>query len=121
VIADRLLSVLGCLFGAAGIVLMALAAHGRWTEINYAAVMVLAHAPVLLGVAMAIRLELLRAVLARPAAFVLALAVALFSADVALHAITGDHLFPMAAPIGGTVSIIAWLMLAVSALMAKGK
>jgi uncharacterized membrane protein YgdD (TMEM256/DUF423 family) len=110
VIADRLLSVLGCLFGAAGIVLMALAAHGRWPEINYAAVMVLA---------MAIRLELLRAVLARPAAFVLALAVALFSADVALHAITGDRLFSMAAPIGGTVSIIAWLMLAVSAAMAR--
>ena len=48
-IADRILAVLGCLFGAAGIVLMALAAHGRWPEINYAAVMVLAHAPVLLG------------------------------------------------------------------------
>jgi uncharacterized membrane protein YgdD (TMEM256/DUF423 family) len=118
-IADRVLTVLGCLFGAAGIVLMALAAHGKWPEINYAAVMVLAHAPVLIGVAVAVRLSLLRGFLARPAAFVLAAAVALFSADVALHAVTEGHLFPMAAPTGGTVSIFAWLMLAVSAMMAK--
>jgi uncharacterized membrane protein YgdD (TMEM256/DUF423 family) len=118
-IADRILAVLGCLFGAAGIVLMALAAHGRWPEINYAAVMVLAHAPVLLGIAAAIRLGLLRGFVARLAAFVLAAAVALFSADVALHAITEGHLFPMAAPTGGTVSILAWLMLAVSAAMAR--
>ncbi len=119
--ADRILTVLGCLFGAAGIVLMALSAHGRWPEINYAAVMVLAHAPVLLGIPVALRLGLLYGFLARPAAFVLAAAVALFSADVALHAITHGHLFPMAAPTGGTVSIAAWLMLAVSAVMAKGE
>lgn len=118
-IADRLLTLIGCLFGAAGIVLMALAAHGRWPEINYAAVMVLAHAPVLLGIAVAIRLGLLRDLVARPAAFVLAAAVALFSGDVALHAVTEGHLFPMAAPTGGTVSILAWLMLAVSAAMAR--
>ncbi|CAM5772792.1 membrane protein [Labrys miyagiensis] len=118
-IADRLLTLIGCLFGAAGIVLMALAAHGRWPEINYAAVMVLAHAPVLLGIAVAIRLGLLRDLVARPAAFVLAAAVALFSGDVALHAVTEGHLFPMAAPTGGTVSILAWLMLALSAAMAR--
>ena len=49
----------------------------------------------------------------------LAAAVALFSADVTLHAMTQTHLFPMAAPIGGTTSIIAWLLLAVSAVVAR--
>jgi uncharacterized membrane protein YgdD (TMEM256/DUF423 family) len=117
--ADRILCVLGCLFGAAGIGLMALAAHGRWPEINYAAVMMLAHAPALLGVALAIRLGLLLPWLARPAGLLLSAAVALFSADVALHALTDGHLFPMAAPTGGTGSIIAWLVLAVSAAGAR--
>ncbi|MDQ0392405.1 DUF423 domain-containing protein [Labrys monachus] len=116
--ADKVLATLACLFGAAGIGLMALAAHGRWPSIDYSATMTLAHAPVLLAVAIALRSGLLRPLVARPAAFVLAAAVALFSADVTLHAITGASLFPMAAPIGGTVSIVAWLMLAVSALMA---
>jgi uncharacterized membrane protein YgdD (TMEM256/DUF423 family) len=115
--ADRVLAVLGCLFGAAGIAQLALAAHGKWPEIIYSAT--LAHAPALISVAAAIRLGLLRSVIARPAAFLLAAAVALFSADVTLHAMTQTHLLPMAAPIGGTTSIIAWLLLAVSAVVAR--
>lgn len=118
-IADRVLMVLGCLFGAAGIGLMALAAHGKWPDINYAAIMVLAHAPALIAIAVAISSGLLRAMLARSAAFLLAAAVALFSADVALNAMTGQRLFPMAAPIGGTGSMAAWLLVGVSALVAK--
>ncbi|WP_448954105.1 DUF423 domain-containing protein [Labrys neptuniae] len=118
-IADRILVVLGSLFGAAGIGLMALAAHGKWPSIDYAAIMVLAHAPALIGIVAAIRLNLLAAILARPAAFLLAAAVALFSADVVLNAMTGARLFPMAAPIGGTGSMVAWLLVGVSGLMAK--
>jgi uncharacterized membrane protein YgdD (TMEM256/DUF423 family) len=117
--AGRILMALGCLFGAAGIVLMALAAHGKWPSIDYSATMTLCHAPVLIAIAVAVRLGLLRSFVALPAAFVLAAAVALFSADVTMHALTGTSLFPMAAPIGGTVSILAWLMLAVSALLAR--
>ena len=117
--ADRVLAVLGCLFGAAGIAQLALAAHGKWPEIIYSATMTLAHAPALIGVAVAIRLRVLRSVIARPAAFLLAAAVALFSADVTLHAMTETHFLPMAAPIGGTTSIIAWLLLAASAVVAR--
>jgi len=117
-ITDRLLATLGGLFGAAGIMLMALAAHGKWPSIDYSATMTLAHAPALLAIVAGIRSGLLRSFVARPAALVLALAVALFSADVTLHALEGVSLFPMAAPIGGTVSILAWLALALSALMA---
>ncbi|MDZ5454683.1 DUF423 domain-containing protein [Labrys sedimenti] len=118
-IADRILTTLGCLFGAVGIGLMALAAHGKWPDINYAAIMVLAHAPALIAIVAAVRAGLLHALLARPAAFLLAAAVALFSADVALNAMTGQRLFPMAAPIGGTGSMLAWLLVGVSALVAK--
>jgi uncharacterized membrane protein YgdD (TMEM256/DUF423 family) len=41
---------------------------------------------------------------------------ALFSRDVALRAFAGHRLFPMAAPTGGTIMIVAWLVLAVAAI-----
>jgi uncharacterized membrane protein YgdD (TMEM256/DUF423 family) len=42
----------------------------------------------------------------------------LFSGDIALRAFAGHRLFPMAAPIGGTVLIAAWLALAAAAIAA---
>jgi uncharacterized membrane protein YgdD (TMEM256/DUF423 family) len=39
----------------------------------------------------------------------------LFSGDVSLRAFAGHRLFPMAAPSGGTILILSWLALAVSA------
>jgi uncharacterized membrane protein YgdD (TMEM256/DUF423 family) len=119
VIANRVMTTLGCLLGACGIALMALAAHGQWPTITYSAIMTLVHAPVLIAIAVSIRLGLLYAYVARPAGFLLAAAVALFSGEVSYFALTGAHLFPMAAPIGGTAAILAWLLLAVSAAMAR--
>src|SRR5262249_39668466 len=43
---------------------------------------------------------------------------ALFAGDVALRAFVGYRLFPMAAPTGGVVLILAWLALAVAAILA---
>jgi uncharacterized membrane protein YgdD (TMEM256/DUF423 family) len=45
----------------------------------------------------------------------------LFSADVALRAFAGHRLFPMAAPTGGTILILAWLVLAVAAIGAVAR
>jgi uncharacterized membrane protein YgdD (TMEM256/DUF423 family) len=42
----------------------------------------------------------------------------LFSGDIALRTFTGHRLFPMAAPTGGTILIVAWLGLAVAAITA---
>jgi uncharacterized membrane protein YgdD (TMEM256/DUF423 family) len=42
----------------------------------------------------------------------------LFSGDVALRAFTGQRLFALAAPSGGIILIIAWLMLAATAIAA---
>jgi uncharacterized membrane protein YgdD (TMEM256/DUF423 family) len=40
--------------------------------------------------------------------------VSLFSGDIALRTFTGNRLFPMAAPTGGTTMIIGWLIVAVA-------
>ena len=38
---------------------------------------------------------------------------ALFSAELAMRAFTGDRLFPYAAPIGGSTMMLSWLALAI--------
>jgi uncharacterized membrane protein YgdD (TMEM256/DUF423 family) len=43
---------------------------------------------------------------------------ALFAGDIALRAFVGYPLFPMAAPTGGVALILAWLALAVAAILA---
>jgi len=43
---------------------------------------------------------------------------ALFAGDIALRAFVGYPPFPMAAPTGGVVLILAWLALAVAAILA---
>ena len=44
-----------------------------------------------------------------------AIGATLFSGDVSLRAFSGHRLFPMAAPTGGTLLILAWLCLAIAA------
>ena len=39
-------------------------------------------------------------------------AVALFAGDIALHTLAGSHIFPYAAPIGGSSLILSWLAVA---------
>jgi uncharacterized membrane protein YgdD (TMEM256/DUF423 family) len=43
---------------------------------------------------------------------------ALFAGDIALRTFVGYRLFPMAAPTGGVVLILAWLALVVTAIFA---
>jgi uncharacterized membrane protein YgdD (TMEM256/DUF423 family) len=38
---------------------------------------------------------------------------ALFSAELAMRASTGDRLFPYAAPIGGSTMMLSWIALAI--------
>jgi uncharacterized membrane protein YgdD (TMEM256/DUF423 family) len=114
---ERLLAAIGCLYGAAGVALLAVASHGPWPAVTYAAIMVLAHAIAFVALAAALKAGLLQRRLALIASFGLAFAVALFAGDVTLHAVTGARLFPMAAPTGGSLSIGAWLLLAVAAVL----
>jgi uncharacterized membrane protein YgdD (TMEM256/DUF423 family) len=43
----------------------------------------------------------------------------LFAGDVAARAYLGSRLFPMAAPTGGMILIVSWLVVAVAALFAS--
>jgi len=43
---------------------------------------------------------------------------ALFAGDIAMRAFAGQRLFPMAAPTGGTLLLIGWLVLTAAALAA---
>lgn len=104
--------VLAALAGAAGVGLAATAAHRvESAALATAATMLMIHAGVVVGlVSIGLRM-------AAPGAwaFVAGLmlaAVSLFSGDIALNTLAGRHLFPMAAPIGGSLLIASWIVVA---------
>jgi uncharacterized membrane protein YgdD (TMEM256/DUF423 family) len=116
-VALTILIVLAGLMGAGGIALAAAAAHmAPGAGLDSAAYMLLFHAAAVLGGAALTQ----QSVLWRPPAlFVLAawvLGAALFSADIAMRAFAWHRLFPMAAPSGGIILIVAWLVLAAAAI-----
>jgi len=112
-----LFPIIAGVFGAAGIALAAAAAHAApRAGLESAANILSFHAlAILAGTAL-----LLQGMLSRPLGLIAlaawVLGTILFSADVALRAFVGQLLFPMAAPTGGTILILAWLVLAAAAL-----
>lgn len=113
---ERLAIIAGGLVGALGVATAARASHGGGENLAIAAQFLLFHAPVLLGLAALRRLSLVgpRASLLVLALF--ALGLALFCGDLAMRALASQPLFRMAAPVGGSTLILAWLALATSAL-----
>lgn len=103
--------------GASGVALAAVAAHKVDSPaLATAAVMLMVHATAAVAVlAFAARSR-------RPqwwiaAAALMLAAVTLFSGDIALNTMAGRHLFPMAAPMGGSLTIASWLALSVLAAL----
>ena len=95
--------------------LSAAAAHLAGSpNIGTAASMLLMHAPALLAMGLFAPGRVLRL-----AGFVLLAGLAVFSGDLLLGEFAGFRLFPMAAPIGGSLMIVGWLGAAASALMGK--
>ncbi|MCP1336724.1 DUF423 domain-containing protein [Futiania mangrovi] len=113
----RALIVLAGLAGAAGVAAAAVAAHVGATRMDTAALMLMVHAPALLGLA---ALASAAPWMAR-AGFVLALGVALFSGDLVARDVWEAGLFPNAAPIGGALTILGWLAVAASAFGRKAR
>ncbi|SMC35446.1 Uncharacterized membrane protein YgdD, TMEM256/DUF423 family [Fulvimarina manganoxydans] len=115
-IAHRLLIATAGVFGAAGVAGAAYAAHGTANSMlaATAAGMLLVHAPALLALAILVRQDW-RAV--GFAGLGLGLGTALFSGDLFARILFGDRLFANAAPIGGTVMIAGWLIVALGALL----
>jgi uncharacterized membrane protein YgdD (TMEM256/DUF423 family) len=113
------LLVLAGLMGACGVGLAAAAAHGTSAAgLDSAAWLLLFHATAVLGAASLIGQHLLWRPLALVAMFCFVAGGALFAGDIAMRAFAGQRLFPMAAPSGGTLLLIGWLVLAAAALVA---
>ena len=102
------------LLGAAGVAIAAAASHGGDPNLGIAANFLLFHAPALLGLSLVPRSRLLLV-----AGYVLLFGLAVFCGDLAMRSATGNALFPLAAPIGGSTLILGWLLVAATALFTR--
>jgi uncharacterized membrane protein YgdD (TMEM256/DUF423 family) len=113
----RVLVVLAGAMGAAGVALAAASAHQPdATRLASASPMLLFHASAVLAAVLLVERRVIQLQLGFGAAFGFVIAAALFAGDLTLRQYAGHSLFPMAAPTGGTLLILSWLMLAVAAL-----
>lgn len=114
-----ILLALAGLMGAVGVVLTAAAAHGKQgTGLDSAGYLLLIHAVAIVAGTAALRSGLLLRPLGLVVLFGFVAGGSLFAGDVAARAFIGSRLFPFAAPAGGTVMILAWLVLVAAALAA---
>jgi uncharacterized membrane protein YgdD (TMEM256/DUF423 family) len=113
-----LLLVLAGLMGAGGVVLAAAAAHvasAPASGLEGAAYLLIIHAAVVLGAGALTRAGLAWAPLGTLAMIGFVLGGALFAGDITMRGFAGHRLFPFAAPIGGTLLILSWLVFAAAA------
>ncbi|MBM6596222.1 DUF423 domain-containing protein [Microvirga pudoricolor] len=116
--AERLLIVLAALAGLLGVALSAAAAHVTGGgSLQTAAQFLLFHAPALLALVALGRSGAVSPKLARLAGYVLVVGLVLFCGDLTRRALAGEALAPMAAPTGGVMLMIGWVLAGVSALM----
>jgi uncharacterized membrane protein YgdD (TMEM256/DUF423 family) len=112
----RILVILAAIMGADGVILAAASAHQPdATRLASASSMLLFHALAVLAAVALTERGLLHIRLGISAAWGFVIAAALFAGDLTLRQYAGHSLFPMAAPTGGTLLIVSWLVLAVSA------
>ncbi|MCF2521809.1 DUF423 domain-containing protein [Bradyrhizobium sp. G127] len=113
----RLAVVLAGLMGAAGVALAATAAHQPdATRLGSASSMLLFHASAVAGAALLTGYGIARRAPGLTATFGFVAGAALFAGDLVLRQYAGHGLFPMAAPTGGTLLILSWLVLALAAV-----
>lgn len=104
------------LMGLSGVALAAAASHGGDTHfLGNASTMCLAHAPVLL--VLYVGHATFRT--ATLSALVLCLGTILFAGDLVARHYFGDRLFPFAAPMGGTLMMLGWLLIAAGAFFGR--
>jgi uncharacterized membrane protein YgdD (TMEM256/DUF423 family) len=112
----RILIILAAIMGADGVILAAASAHqADASRLGAASSMLLLHATAVLAVAALIERGVVDARIGIASAFGFVVAAALFATDLTLRQYAGHSLFPMAAPTGGTLLIVSWLLLAVAA------
>jgi uncharacterized membrane protein YgdD (TMEM256/DUF423 family) len=113
----RALIVLASLSGLLGIGLSAAAAHIAGGNLTTAAQFLLFHAPALLALVALITAGAVNPMLGQIAGYVLVLGLVLFCGDLSRRAFSGVALFPKAAPTGGILLMIGWLLVGLSALL----
>ncbi len=114
----RIAVVFAGLMGATGVALAATAAHmPDARRLGIASSMLLFHACAVIGAVLLVDQRLVRRRLGLTAAYGFVLAGILFGGDLVSLQYADHGLFPMAAPTGGTLFIVCWLMLAVAALV----
>ncbi|MFK0682999.1 DUF423 domain-containing protein [Ochrobactrum sp. BD67] len=112
-----LFSTLAGLTGALAIAAYAGAAHGGDNHLGNIAPLLLGHAPAFLVLSLIAPTS--RTAYAGGALLVIGLA--LFCGDLFMRDMTGDRLFPMAAPTGGSLMILGWLAVAVTGWFSRTK
>ena len=110
----RFLALAGGLCGAAGVALSAAAAHLGGAFTGTAASFLLMHAPALLAIGLAGGNRMLRV-----GGLILLAGLVVFAGDLLARDHLSTRLFPMAAPVGGTLLIAGWLAVAASALAGR--
>ena len=116
---QRLTIFVAGLVGAAGVALAAAGAHlAPGGNLTIASTMLMIHAAALLALA---GRPLPWGALQRIALVALLVALLLFCGDLSLRAMADTRLFPGAAPIGGSLLIVAWLTIAASAFGTNGR
>jgi uncharacterized membrane protein YgdD (TMEM256/DUF423 family) len=111
----RILIILAGVMGGDGVILAAASAHLDATRLTAASSMLLFHASAVLGTVALAERGIIHQRIGIAAAWGFVVAAALFAGDLTLRQYAGHRLFPYAAPIGGTLMIASWLMLAVAA------
>jgi uncharacterized membrane protein YgdD (TMEM256/DUF423 family) len=112
----RILVILAGVMGVDGVILAAAAAHQPdATRLASASSMLLFHATAVLAVVALTERGIIHVRIGIAAAFGFIVAAALFAGDLTLRQYAGHSLFPMAAPTGGTLLIVSWMLLAVAA------
>ena len=116
---DQILIALAGIMGAAGIMLTAAGAHSKpGVGLDSAGYLLLIHAVAVVAGSAAMRQGLLLRPLGAIVLWGFVAGAGLFAADVAARAYLGHRLFPFAAPAGGSLLILAWLVLVAAALAA---
>jgi uncharacterized membrane protein YgdD (TMEM256/DUF423 family) len=105
-----LLATFAALLGAGGVALAALSTHADGGDLGKtASQFLILHAGAILGVSAHARVASSRGLWLAGAA--LGLGTLLFSGDLTSRAFSGARLFPLAAPIGGSLIMLAWIAL----------
>jgi uncharacterized membrane protein YgdD (TMEM256/DUF423 family) len=112
----RILVILAGIMGADGVILAAATAHeGDAARLAPASSMLLFHAIAVLAAVALTERGIVHTKGGLAAAFGFVVASSVFAGDLCLRHYAGHALFPFAAPLGGTLLIVSWLVLAIAA------